>query len=852
MKRIQLRTALSALSTFTVQRPRWVVAGVIVLAALIWGISLYSIASQIGSPFPGFFYSPDRIVSSFTPQEFTGWQAGLRPWDRIVEVNGQHWREMRRLVREAGVGSTLVYTVERGNQSLDIPVPTMEFTPDILLRFIPGHIFLAFLFLAISIFVHVRNPAGRLNRYLLLYLLLWAGAMGAVWECHLSQQKWTAYLLQPWIGITCVAGWIFFWSFPADRARKEFLARWPLIPAFMALAVIATIYFPTLFFLASRLDRPTLWHLYTLSATWGSFLIFAGGCVFNKFLPPLQIALRKGTSPLIRQQAVVLLVGIGLGLSGFTLFTWAPVAIHFPPPANTQWGAIAAALYPLSVGYAVLRYQLFDIRVVVRKGLVYSLLTATLTAVFLLLSLLTGYLFQGLTGRQSLLVALFPALFVAALFQPARGRIQTFVDRAFFRREVEVRQTLTAFSRGLSTLRERGEVVRLVLDTVAETLGAERVALWLLDDGQYRPTESSQKAQTSEVSKTSEVWPAPRGALPAEGDLAAWLAQERRPLVLIPDDHSPQAEDLRQVRATLAVPFLAGDRLLGILTLGEKGSGDLYTQEDLELLTTLAHSATLALENARLHEERMAILRQQLAQVTTAQEEERQRIARELHDGVGPALASLNIRLRTARKLLERDHNLAAGEIEELAELAQANIQDIRRLIHDLRPAALDGLGLVPALREYVARYREEQGLEVALALPEGDGRLAAPLETALFRIVQEALANVAKHAQARRVEVAMTRDRRGVTLRVADDGRGFDPQAPRPGTHLGLWSMRERVEQLGGQFEIESAPGAGTTVRAIIPLKIQESLLALTAQNDPILAELWNNERDGAYDRQD
>jgi signal transduction histidine kinase len=796
MKKIQLRDALSALSAFTMQRPRWMVAGVILLTGLVWGVSLYSIASQIGGPFPGFFYAPDRIVSGFTPQDFTGWQAGLRPWDRIVAVNGQHWREWRHLVRETGIGGTLVYTVERGDQRLQIALPTMEFTFEILLRFIPGWLLFAALFLAIGIFVYARNPTGRLNRYLLLYLLLWASAMSLFWEYQISQYKWMAYLFQPWAGITSVTGWVFFWSFPADQARKEFLARWPLIPAFIALGVVATIYFPALFFLASRLDQPEWWRFYTLSATWGFFLIFAGGSVFNKTFPLLQIALKKGTSPLIRQQALVLLVGIGLGLSGFIVLTWAPGAIHFPPPANTQWGAVIGSLYPLSIGYAILRYQLFDIRVVVRKGLVYSLLTATLTAVFLLLSLLTGYLFQKLTGQQSFLTTLLPALLVAFLFQPAHGRIQTFVDRAFFRREYEVRQTLTGFSQGLSTLREQGEVVRLVLDTVTETLGAQGAALWLLDDGQYRPAEAGLA-----------------GALPAAGDLVAWLDQERRPLPLLPDDRSPQAEDLRQVGATLAVPLLAGENLLGILTLGEKGSGDLYSQEDLELLSTLAHSATLALENARLHEERMAILRQQLAQVTAAQEEERRRIARELHDGVGPALASLNIRLHTARKLLERDQDLAAGEIEELAELAQANIQDIRRLIYDLRPAALDELGLVPALREYVARYREEQGLEMTLALPEleDDERLPAPVETALFRIAQEALNNVAKYAQARRVEVIMTRDRSGVTLRIADDGRGFDPEAPRPGTHVGLWSMRERVKQLGGRFEIESAPGRGT-----------------------------------------
>ncbi len=102
---------------------RWVVAGVVLAAILIWGVSLYSIASQIGRPFPGFFYTSDRIVSAFTSQDFTGWQAGLRPWDRIVAVNGQHWREMRRLVREAGIGGTLVYTVERIVPHRPLPRP---------------------------------------------------------------------------------------------------------------------------------------------------------------------------------------------------------------------------------------------------------------------------------------------------------------------------------------------------------------------------------------------------------------------------------------------------------------------------------------------------------------------------------------------------------------------------------------------------------------------------------------------------------------------------------------------------------------------------------------------------------
>jgi signal transduction histidine kinase len=273
------------------------------------------------------------------------------------------------------------------------------------------------------------------------------------------------------------------------------------------------------------------------------------------------------------------------------------------------------------------------------------------------------------------------------------------------------------------------------------------------------------------------------------------------------------------LRRILVIVISSIDDMESIVRCIEMGATDYLTKPFNPVLLHARLNASLA----SLHEERMAILRQQLAQVTAAQEEERQRIVRELHDGVGPALASLNIRLRTARKLLERDHHPVAEEVEELAELAQASIQDIRRLIHDLRPAALDELGLGPALREYVSRYREEQGLEVALALPEGDERLPAPLETALFRIVQEALANVAKHAQAHRVDVALMWDEAHVILRLTDDGRGFDPQAPRPGTHLGLWSMRERVEQLGGRFEVESTLGTGTALKAIIPLGTQE-----------------------------
>ncbi len=256
------------------------------------------------------------------------------------------------------------------------------------------------------------------------------------------------------------------------------------------------------------------------------------------------------------------------------------------------------------------------------------------------------------------------------------------------------------------------------------------------------------------------------------------------------------------------------DQMDSIVRCIEMGATDYLTKPFDPVLLHARIRASLA----SLHEERMAVLREQFAQVTAAQEEERKRMARELHDGLGPALASLNIRLRTVRKLLERDAHPVAGEIEELAEQTQACIRDIRRLIHDLRPVALDELGLVPALREHLARCEREHGLIIEFEADEGE-RLPASVETALFRIVQESVNNVLRHAQAQHVQVILVRHTAHVELRVADDGQGFDTLLPRSGRHVGLWSMRERVEQLGGRFEVHSVPGQGTTVTTVVPL---------------------------------
>jgi signal transduction histidine kinase len=276
------------------------------------------------------------------------------------------------------------------------------------------------------------------------------------------------------------------------------------------------------------------------------------------------------------------------------------------------------------------------------------------------------------------------------------------------------------------------------------------------------------------------------------------------------------------LRRVPVIVVSSSDEVDSIVRCIEMGATDYLTKPFNPVLLHARIRASLASQ----HEERMALLRDRFAQVTAAQEEERQRIARDLHDGLGPVLASLNIRLLTLQKQMARDGHPAAGEVGELAAQAQASVRDIRRLIYDLRPAALDELGLVPAVRQHQERCEQECDLVIRFTVDdatEGAGlceeRLPASVETALFRIVQEAVNNVIRHAQARHLSVTLTRSAGRVQLRIADDGQGFDARLPRSGPHIGLWSMCQRVEQLGGQFELRSAPGQGATVTATLPL---------------------------------
>ncbi|MBI3965419.1 MAG: GAF domain-containing protein, partial [Chloroflexi bacterium] len=270
----------------------------------------------------------------------------------------------------------------------------------------------------------------------------------------------------------------------------------------------------------------------------------------------------------------------------------------------------------------------------------------------------------------------------------------------------------------------------------------------------------------------------------------------------------PAVLDRTGFTALLSEPLLYRDRVVGVITLSNRDALDRsFTEEDRELLSLFADQAAVSIENARLFGEAQG----------KAALEERQRLARELHDSVSQALYGIALGARTARTMLDRDPVRSVDAIDYVLSLADAGLTEMRALIFELRPESLETEGLVAALHKQAASVRARHGITVAAELGE-EPAAPFPVKEALYRIAQEALHNTVKHARARNVALRLERNESGLRLVVADDGQGFDPHGSFPG-HLGLESMRERATRLGGSVDLHSTPGEGTRITTVIPV---------------------------------
>lgn len=348
------------------------------------------------------------------------------------------------------------------------------------------------------------------------------------------------------------------------------------------------------------------------------------------------------------------------------------------------------------------------------------------------------------------------AIAVALLFAPARERLQRASDRFLFGERDDPYAVIASLGERLDAPGD-ADVLPALADTVARTLKLPYVAIEL------------ERADGPELA-------AERGRLHGE------------PLVL---------------------PLAYGGALVGHLSLGPRTPSDPFAGTERRLFVDIARQVAVAAHAVRLTED----LQRSREQLVSAREEERRRIRRDLHDGLGPTLAGVSLQLGSARLLLGRDLAAADALLAQLVDETQSAIADVRRLVYDLRPPALDELGLVPALRQQAQRF---PGLEVVVEAPDPVQRLPAAVEVAAYRIATEALTNVSRHAAARRCTISIGLNG-SLELEVCDDGAGM-PAGWRPG--IGVSSIRERAAELGGTCAHVPGEDGGTRVMARLPLR--------------------------------
>jgi len=366
-------------------------------------------------------------------------------------------------------------------------------------------------------------------------------------------------------------------------------------------------------------------------------------------------------------------------------------------------------------------------------------------------------------------------------------------------------ESLNAVGSALVGELELEPLLQLIAARLRELIGA-RVVIIALPDGDRLHVE----AADGEDAESLRGWTFPRATSKA-GHVLERGNSERIDDILgdVEVDHGSARRF--NARTGLYVPLIVRDQAIGVIAAHDKLADDpRFTDDDWRLAEQFAVRASVAVDLSQ------RVARDSLRRVVAGQELERRRLARELHDETGQALTSILLGLRSVEEA--KDEEALRTAAASLRELIVATLQDVRRLAVELRPKALDDFGLVPALERLVQTFTEHTGIEVQLQSQLGPERLGEEAETALYRLVQEALTNIVKHAHARTVSILLVRHERRVTAVIEDDGRGFEPSRQHAGG-LGLVGMRERAALVGGHLTIESSEGGGTTIAIEVPV---------------------------------
>jgi signal transduction histidine kinase len=574
---------------------------------------------------------------------------------------------------------------------------------------------------------------------------------------------------------------------------------------FIALGLFA-VYAPLLFptgSLPSRRWRPVAWlGGFSVAAAAVSFALRPGPIdaeFYGPYANPLGI---PGATPILEALEMAGLVGVILSLLAATaspfvrlrrargderqqikwfLFAVSVAAIGIAVGATTQavapavsdigWnvGLLGLIGMPIAAAVAILKYRLYDIDVVINKTVVYGLLAAFVTAVYVGIVVGIGAL---VGARGNVLLSIVATAVIAVAFQPARQRARHLANRLVYGERATPYEVLSEFSDRVGTSYADEDVLPRMARLVAEGVGATRADVWLRVGAELRRVAS---------------WPfeVPGSVLPVRGG------------------RLPDIED-----ADRSFAIREGLELLGALSVVKPRQEPLTPAEE-KLLADLAGQAGLILRNVRLIEE----LRASRQRLVAAQDEERRRLERNIHDGAQQQLVALAVKMRLVESLAVTDPPKAATMAAQAKAETQQALEDLRDLARGIYPPLLADKGLAAAL--------EAQARKAPLPVQvdsNGMGRYPQEAEAAVYFCVLEALQNVAKYAEASTARLQLRHEDGQLVFIVSDDGRGFDVETTAKGA--GLQNMADRLDALGGSVEIASSPGAGTTVTGRIPVR--------------------------------
>jgi signal transduction histidine kinase len=422
---------------------------------------------------------------------------------------------------------------------------------------------------------------------------------------------------------------------------------------------------------------------------------------------------------------------------------------------------------PAAIGIALLRYRLWDLDIVLKKTLVATVVVVLIIAVTLVALLILSGILVGPVGDQPGLTLL-AGLLIGVLFWPLLRLARRIADRVVYGGRATPYEVLTEFSERMADTYSTEDVLPRMASILGAGTGAEAVTIWLLVGRELRPAAS---------------WPAD---LPDEPRPAGELM-----------DADPDAFEVRH----------QGD-LLGAITVAMPANDPMNPSKE-RLVRDLTSQAGLVLRNVRLIEE----LRQSRRRIVAAVDEGRRRLERNIHDGAQQQLVALAVKLRLTAGVLDRDPGRARELLGQLQDETADALENLRDLARGIYPPLLADEGLAAALQ---AQARKSP-VPVHVT-PDGVGRYSQDVEASVYFCVLEALQNVAKYAGASRVDVDLRESQGGLAFEVRDDGAGFDLATAPRGT--GLQGMADRVDAVGGTFEIRTAPGRGTTIAASIPVE--------------------------------